>query len=549
MTKVYKNEKSFLDFMHPVEKIIFKFCGINPRREMGWKEYIISFLIINLVWLIWAFIILVFQKHLLLNPAGNSSMEWTLAINSAISFLTSTNLQHYAGETGATYFSQIAVFMFLQFVSAGTSLAVGVAAVRVFLKNSSKSPGNFYSDFVKSITRILLPICIVTAIIFLLNGVPMTFQGPEKITGLQGDTITLSTGQPAAFIPIKELGSNGGGYFGANDAHPFENPNFFTFIIHTIIVFLLPMAFVIMIGYFLMEKKFTRMLFGIMTAGFIFITVPIIQQETSGNPAVHAMGINTSAGNTEGKEVRFGSFYSAFYCGENVIIPAGTLTSMHDSYMPLSDLTMLLAMNTDAFFGGLGIGWINMFMFLLIAVFIGTIMIGRTPELFGRKIGIPEIQIAAIFSAASFLIPVVLTAIASFIYINHKDGADSLGWLSNKGPHGFTTFLYEYISSVAGNGSEFSGLGNNTAFWNLSTSIAMLTGRFVPVIGALLIASLLQKKKYIPPSSGTLKTEGLSFGIFLFAVIIILNALSLFVPLILGPINEHFLPVGINHNY
>jgi potassium-transporting ATPase potassium-binding subunit len=206
-------------------------------------------------------------------------------------------------------------------------------------------------------------------------------------------------------------------------------------------------------------------------------------------------------------------------------------------------------MNIDAFFGGLGTGWINMFIFLLIAVFIGTLMIGRTPELMGKKIGIAEIQIAAIVSVLSFLVPVVLTAIASFIYINYQGSNDSLGWLSNKGPHGFTTFLYEYISSVAGNGSEFSGLGNNTAFWNLTTAVAMLSGRFVPVIGALLIASLLQQKKYMPPSSGTLKTEGMTFGAFLFAVIIILNALSLFVSLILGPANEHFLSVGINHNY
>jgi K+-transporting ATPase ATPase A chain len=398
MSKVYKNEKSLLDFLQPVEKIIFKVCHIDPLAEMKWKQYVISMLTIHAIWLMWGIVLLLLQGRLFLNPARNPSMEWTLAINSAISFLTSTNLQHYAGESGATYLSQMAVFMFLQFVSAATSLAVGVAVVRTFLKNSSKSPGNFYNDFVKSVTRILLPLSVITAIIFLLNGMPMTFDGPGKVIGLQGETVTVSTGQVAAFIPIKELGSNGGGYFGANDAHPFENPDFFTFIIHTIIVFLLPMAFVFMIGHFLQQKKFSRMLFWVMAIGFILVTVPIIQQETSGNPAIHAMGINTSAGNTEGKESRFGSFYSAFYCGENVVIPAGTLTGMHDSYMPLSGLTMLVAMNIDAFFGGLGTGWINMFIFLLIAVFIGTLMIGRTPELMGRKIGIAEVQPALFIS-------------------------------------------------------------------------------------------------------------------------------------------------------
>ena len=242
----------------------------------------------------------------------------------------------------------------------------------------------------------------------------------------------------------------------------------------------------------------------------------------------------------EGKEVRFGTNYSALYSAENVAIPAGTVAGVHDSYMPLSAVAMLIGMQVDAFFGGLGTGWINMFMYLIIAVFIGTLMIGRSPELFGKKISIREMQVASAVTVMQIFVPVALTAVASFIYINKSGGGDSLGWLSNKGPHGFTTMLYEYISSVAGNGSNFGGLGNNTAFWNLSTSFAMLSGRFVPIAGAFMIIGFMKQKKFVPASLGTLPTDSATFGVFLLAVILILSVLSLFIILMAGPIAEHF---------
>lgn len=538
MAKVYKGEKNLFDFISPFENRLFKWSGIKKDQSMNWKQYLLALLLINSIWLVYAVVLLLAQGKLFLNPAGNPSMEWTLSVNSAVSFLTSTNLQHYSGETGATYLSQIAVFTFLQFVSAATSLAVGVAVVRG-LGKTGIGLGNFYVDFVRSFTRILLPLSIVVAVIFMFRGMPATFHGPDTITTLQGDTSNIARGPVAAMIPIKELGSNGGGYFGANDAHPFENPDFFTFIVHSVIVFLLPMAFIFMIGYYLRQKKFSKMLFAVMTAGLLLVTIPVIYQEVQGNPAVHAMGINTSTGNMEGKEIRMGSFYSAFYCCENVAIPAGTIAGMHDSFMPLSAITMLTAMNIDGFFGGLGTGWINLFIFLIIAVFIGTLMIGRTPELMGRKIGTAEMKLAVAALVLQTLIPVALAAIACFVYVNHPGGNESLGWLSNTGPHGFTTMLYEYISSAAGNGSGFEGLGDNTTFWNLTTSLVMLSGRFVPVIGALIIAGLLKEKKYTPLSSGSLRTDTATFGVFLLTVIIILNALSMFIALILGPISEY----------
>ena len=538
MKKVYADEKNLLDFLKPFENFIFKICGINKDATMNWKQYLIALLSIQVFWLTFAFVMLLLQGLLFLNPSAIPGMEWTLALHSAVSFLTSTNLQHYSGESGASYLSQIAVFTFLQFVTAATSLAAGVAIVRGLRADSAPGVGNFFRDFLKSCTRILLPLSVIVAIGFMALGMPMTFKGSAKVVTLQGDTVHVARGPVASMTPIKELGSNGGGFFGANDAHPFENPNFLSFIVHFIIVFLLPAAFVFFIGYFLNNKKFSRMLFAVMTAGFIMIAIPILKQESAGNPKIAALGISQPAGNMEGKEVRFGVHYSALYCAENVVIPAGTVASVHDSYMPLSDVAMLIGMQIDAFYGGLGTGWINMFLFLVIAVFIGTLMIGRSPEMFGKKIGTKEMQAAVAVNVLQLFVPVALAALACFVYANN--GGPSLGWLSNKGPHGFTTMLYEFITSTAGNGSNFAGLNNNTPFWNLTTSLAMLTGRFVPIIGGLMIIGFMREKKYIPSSLGTLQTDSYTFGTFLFGVIIILSALSLFVILMAGPIAEHF---------
>jgi potassium-transporting ATPase potassium-binding subunit len=539
LSNVYKGEKTVFDFWIPVEKFIFKICKINDNAGMDWKQYLSAVLFINIIWFIWGFIILIFQGQLILNPAGNPSMEWSLAFNSTISFLTSTNLQHYSGETGATYLSQLTVFMFLQFVSAATSLAAGIAVVRGLVNKTASNLGNFYKDFTLSLTRVLLPLSFVVAILFVLNGMPMTFNGPHTITGLQGDTIHVAKGPAAAMISIKELGSNGGGFFGANDAHPFENPNFFTFIIHTIIVLLLPMAFVFCIGHYLNARRFSKMIFGVMTVGFLLITIPIIKQEVKGNRALTAMGIDNTAGNMEGKEVRYGSFYSAFYTGVNIVVPAGTIVGMHDSYMPLSGVFMLVGMQIDAFFGGLGTGWLNMFIYLIVAVFIGTMMIGRTPELFGKKISLREMQLAVGVSVAQAMIPMLFAAIACYVYIHYPGGNNELNWLTNKGSHGFTTIMYEYVSSVAGNGSGFEALGDNTVFWNVTTALAMLCGRFIPMAGAIIIADSLQQKKYVPLSKGSLRVDSGTFGVFLLIVIIVLNALSFFPVFMLGPLTEH----------
>lgn len=541
LSHVFKGERSGLDFLGPLERLMYRIGGIDPAEPMTWRQYAVALLTINGVWLVYAFILLLTQAGIpIWNQGGIPSMEWTLALNTAVSFLTSTNLQHYSGESGATYFTQMAVLTFLQFVSAGTSLAVGVAVVRALQQETSMSVGNFYHDFVRAITRVFLPLSLLGAVLLTFTGMPMTFEPYQVIKTLQGAEQMVTTGPVAAMLPIKHLGSNGGGFFGANTAHPFENPNMISYIINLINVFLLPMAFVVFLGYFLNRRKLGIILFTIMTGCWLALTIPIIQQELGGNVAITQLGINQSDGSLEGKEMRFGTMASAFWCGVNIVIPAGTLTSMHDSYTPLPGVFMLLGMQLDTFYGGVGTGFLYMFLYIIIAIFIGSLMIGRTPELLGKKVGIPEIQIASFVIVILPLLYLGATGIAVVIQNANPD----IGWLSNgnarpTGYHGFTTMLYEYVSSAAGNGSGFEGLGDNTPFWNLSTAVVMFFGRFIPIIGPLAIAGILFEKRYIPPTVGVLPTESWTFGLLLAAVIFIIGALSMFPSLAIGPIAEY----------
>ncbi len=538
--------RTAVGFVASLERSIFRLGGIDPTAPMNWKQYLLAMFVTNALWFGWAFGLLLIQARVpVWNQHGIPSMEWTLALNTAISFLTSTNLQHYSGETGATYFTQMAVLMFLQFVSAATSLAAGVALVRTLQAHAGTNIGNFYDDLVKSLTRVLLPLSLVVATALLFTGVPMTFAPYDTIRTLQGDLVSVARGPVAAMLPIKHLGSNGGGFFGANTAHPFENPNSVSYIINLWTVLVLPMAFIVFLGYFLNRRKLGVMLFTLMTGCFLLLTIPIMTQEWHGNPAVNAMGILQVTGNLEGKEIRFGTLGSAFWCGVNIVIPAGTLTSMHDSYMPLSGVFMLLGMQIDAFYGGLGTGFMYMFLYIIIAMFVGSMMIGRTPELLGKKVGQTEIQVATGIIVAQPLLYLGLTAIAVGLYNQTPDAPAALGWLNNgnaraPGYHGFTTMLYEYVSSVAGNGSGFEGLGDNTPFWNLTTALAMLLGRYIPIVGPLIIGALLYGKNYIEPSVGILPTESYTFGLFLVVIIAIIGALGFFPALAVGPLAEFF---------
>jgi K+-transporting ATPase ATPase A chain len=538
IAKVYAGEKSLLDFFAPLENFFFRISGIDAKREMTWKESMVALLTINLVWFLFAMFILMCQGWLPLNPDGNPSMSPHLAFNSAISFLVNCNLQDYSGETGATYLSQLVCFMFLQFVSAATGLAAAAIVFNAFKARTTKTLGNFYDYFMKSLTRILLPLSIVVAILFLLNGMPMTFHGKDTITSLQGDTVQVSRGPVAAFVPIKHLGTNGGGFFGANSAHPFENPNYFTNIIEIIAQLIIPLAMIFALGFYLRRRKLAWMIFGVMTFGFLCLTIPNMVMEQHGNPQIAQMGVDMHAGAMEGKEVRFGAPASAYWSIVTTVISTGSVNSMHDSFMPLSGMNEMLAMMINSFYGGCGVGILNFFIFIIIAVFISGLMVGRTPEFLGKKIEAKEMKIAVIVTLLSALLIKGGTALASYWFA--MDPAGHAAWLNNPGFHGFSEMLYQYTSCNANNGSGFEGLGDNTPFWNITTGFVLILGRYLPIIGPVAIAGILANKKYIPESAGTLKTDTLTFGVMIFAVIFIVTALSYFPALVLGPIAEYF---------
>ncbi len=536
IAKVYHGEKSLLDFMAPVENLFYRISGINAQREMTWKESMVALLTINMVWFLFAMFILMAQGWLPLNPDGNPSMTADLAFNTAISFMVNCNLQHYSGETGVTYLSQLVGLMFLQFVSAATGLAAAAILFNALKERTTDKLGNFYNYFIKSLTRILLPLSVVVAIIFLFNGMPMTLEGKDTITSMQGDTVQVSTGPVAAFVPIKHVGTNGGGFFGTNSAHPFENPNYLTNIVQQVAQFIIPLAMVFALGFYLKKRKFSWMVFGVMTFGFLCLVIPNIVMEQQGNPQIAQMGVDMSSGAMEGKEVRFGAVASAYWSILTTVISTGSVNSFHDSFMPLSGMNQMLAMMVNGFYGGVGVGMLNFFVFVIIAVFISGLMVGRTPELFGKKVEAREVKIAVIVTLMSALLIKGGTAIAAYMFTADP----SLPWLNNPGFHGFSEMLYEFTSANANNGSGFEGLGDNNPFWNISTGIVLILGRFIPIIGPIAIAGILANKKYIPESAGTLRTDNVTFGIMIFAVIFILTALSYFPALALGPIAEFF---------
>jgi len=534
IAKVYGGEKTLLDpVFNPIEKLFYRISGINPTKEMNWKEHMVAMLTINLVWFLLGMVILMTQQWLPLNPDKNPNMSPDLAFNTTISFVVNCNLQHYSGETGMSYLGQMWL-MFLQFVSAGTGLAAAVILFKAFREKTTDKLGNFYDFLIKSCTRILLPVSFIVALLLVFNGTPMTFEGKEQITSLQGDTVNVSTGPAAAFIAIKHLGTNGGGFFGANSAHPFENPNYFTNMVEMVAQLIIPLAMIFAFGYFIRRKKFSWMIFGVMTVGFLLLAVPNINMEMNGNPAISAMGINNSLGATEGKEIRFGAAATGFWSIVTTVISTGSVNAMHDSTMPLSGMNELLAMMVNAFYGGCGVGLLNFFIFIILAVFISGLMVGRTPEFMGKKIEAREMKIAMIIALLHPFLILVGTSLATAF---PEHGASTL---NNPGFHGFSEILYEYTSSAANNGSGFEGLGDNNLWWNITTGFVLILGRFLPIIGPIAIAGLLANKKYIPEGNGTLKTDTATFGLMVFAVIAIIAALSFFPALTLGPIAEYF---------
>jgi K+-transporting ATPase ATPase A chain len=543
IAKVFKGEKNWLNFMAPLEKLIFKLSGIDPNKEMNWKQHLKALLTINVLWLFYAFFCLLFQSHLPLNPDGNPSQSPDLAFNTALSFLTNTNLQDYSGESLATYFTQHFVFMFLHFVSAATGIAAMLVVFKAMKSKTTDKLGNYWVYFLKSITRVLLPLSFVVAVILAFNGTPTSYKGKDTVIGLQGDTLHVSRGPAAAMIAIKQVGTNGGGWFGVNSAHPLENPNYLTNIVENISIILIPIALVFALGFYLDKKKLAWVIFGVMTAGFLIMLFPSVIAEVGGNPAIAHMGISQPGGSMEGKEVRFGPAASAFWGITTTVTSNGSVNAMHDSMMPISGMAQMFDMMINAFYGGAGVGFMNFYIFIIVAVFISGLMVGRTPEFMGHKIEAREMKIASLIALLHPFIILVGTSLASYVLVHYANAnwvTKPSAWLNNPGYHGFSEMLYQFASSAANNGSGYAGLTANNIFWNVSTGLVIFVGRFLPIIGPVAIAGILANKKFVPESAGTLKTDTVTFGIMVFAVIFIIAALSFFPALALGPIAEHF---------
>lgn len=537
IVKVFRGDKTWSDFMSPLERFVFKLSGIDPNQPMDWKQNLKALLGINVFFFLFAFIALAFQSlHSFWNPVGIGNWEPTLAFNTAVSFTTNTNLQHYSGESGASYFTQLLVFCWLQFVSAGTGIAA-CALLFQGLKNKTGSDlGNFYNLMMKSCTRILLPLAIMLSLILTFNGSTTNFDGLQEVTTLEGETIQVAGGPTAPMVAIKQLGTNGGGYFGPNSTHPFENPNYLTNIAENVAILLIPMALVFAFGFYLKRRKLAMLFFGVMSMLFIAFVAISVSEEMGGNPAFTQMGLAAEQSNMEGKEVRFGPAASSMWGVSTTSTSNGSVNSMHDSQTPLSGGIFMLDMFINAIYGGVGVGFINFFVFVIVAVFIAGQMIGRTPDLLGKKIEAREVKIAALVVILHPLLILVGTAMASYGIVQNPE----YGWLNNPSYHGFSEMLYETTSASANNGSGFEGLGDNTPFWNILTGFIMLLGRFLPIIGPLAIVGSLASKKPVPTTSGSLPLESPAFGAVLLSVILIVAALAFFPALALGPLAEYF---------
>ncbi len=541
ISKVFKGEKVWSDFMTPIEKIMYKLGGVDPTEEMNWKQFLKALLVINLFWFFWGMILLVSQGVLPLNPDGNLGQSVHQAFNTCISFLVNCNLQHYSGESGLSYLTQLFVIMLFQFITAATGMAAMAGIMKALAAKTTKTIGNFWYFLVRSCTRVLLPICLVIGFILIIEGTPMGFDGKMEVTTIEGQTQYVSQGPTAAIVPIKQLGTNGGGYFGVNSSHPLENPTYLTNMIECWAILILPMAMVFAFGFYLKRKKLAYSIFGVMLFAYLAGVWINVSQETGGNPRIDAMGIAQDNGAMEGKEVRLGSAATALWSVTTTVTSNGSVNGMHDSTMPLSGMIEMLNMQINTWFGGVGVGWMNYFTFIIIAVFISGLMVGRTPEFLGKKIEAREMKIATIVALLHPFVILVGTSLAAYLYVHAPSFVENEGgWLNNPGFHGLSEMLYEFTSCAANNGSGFEGLGDNTWFWNYSCGIVLILSRYLPIVGQVAIAGLLANKKYVPESAGTLKTDTVTFGVMTFAVIFIVAALSFFPVQALSTIAEHF---------
>jgi potassium-transporting ATPase potassium-binding subunit len=504
--------------------------GALTRTPQTWKQYLFALLAFNLVMFIVTFAVLALQQHLPFNPDGMGPIEGSLVFNTTASFVTNTNLQHYSGESTMSYFSQLGGLMWLQFVSAATGIAALTAMARALA--GREAMGNFFVDLQRATFLVLLPIAFVVAVLFLIGGMPMTFDGTAAATTLEGVEQAIARGPVAVFVAIKQLGSNGGGFFGPNSTHPFENPSFWTNALSMIGIILIPMATVWMFGRIVGRPRHAVVLFAVMLVLLVVKLSAAVYFESAPTQAFAALPIQQDIGNLEGKEVRFGAAAGPTWAVLTTATSNGSVDAMHDSLNPMTGLMPMIGMWLNATFGGVGVGMINMFLYIVVAVFIAGMMVGRTPEYLERRVEAYEVKLAVFALLAHSVFILAGTA----IFAVTPWGLDTL---NNAGPHGFSEILYEFSSSSANNGSGFEGLADNNPPWNIATGVVMLLARFIPIILPLAIAGALAAKRPSARTAGTLGVEDTTFGIVLVATILVFGALTFFPAAALGPIAEH----------
>lgn len=511
-----------------VERLICKVCGIRTA-DMNWKQYATAVLVSNIAMVAIAYLLLRLQGVLPANPSGIAAMEPLLSFNTAVSFLTNTNLQHYTGESGLSYLSQMMVIIYLMF----TTPATGIAVVMAFMRGltGKRSIGNYYVDLIRAHTRLLIPLSVVVTLLLVAQGVPQTLEPTATAATITGAQQEIARGPVASLVSIKHLGTNGGGFFGVNSSHPFENPTPLSNVMEILSMFLIPASLPFTFGFMAKSRKQGWMIFGAMGLLFLGFLVLAYVSEADGNPALAHAGLSQTMGSMEGKEVRFGIAQSALFTAVTTAATTGTVNNMHDTLTPLGGLVPLGEMMLNCVFGGDGVGTVNILMYAILAVFIAGLMVGRTPEFLGRKIGGKEMKLIAIAILVHPLIILAPTAIA----LASETGTAAI---SNPGFHGISQVLYEFTSSAANNGSGFEGLGDNTPFWNVSTGLVMLFGRYVSIIAMLAVAGSLIAKRAVPETLGTLRTDNAMFLVILLATVLIVGALTFLPVLALGPVAE-----------
>ena len=542
MYHIATKQKTFADkIFNPLDNTIYKICHIG-REGMNWKQYALHLLTTNAVMVFIGYLVLRLQGILFANPNGIEAMEPTLSFNTIISFMTNTNMQHYSGESGLSYLSQMLVIIFMMFVSAASGYAACMAFCRG-LAGKQKDVGNFYEDMVRITTRILIPVSFIAGLLLIWQGVPQTLEANQTVQTIEGQYQDLAMGPVASLESIKHLGTNGGGFFGANSTTPFENPTIISNLIELFSMMVLPGACVITFGKMTMKRKKQenkkvlfgnqgRTIFAAMSILFIVGLIVCFTSEMAGNPALEQAGLNQDMGSMEGKEVRFGIAQSALFTTTTTSFTTGTVNNMHDTLTPLGGMVPMLHMMLNCVFGGKGVGLMNMIMYVILAVFLCGLMIGRTPEYLGKKIEGKEMKLVALVLIVHPLLILGFSALAVMT------GAGQAG-ITNEGFHGLSQVLYEYASSAANNGSGFEGLADNSYFWNITTGLAMFFGRYIAIVAQLAIAGSMLAKRKVNETVGTLRTDNVIFIAILVAVVYIFAALTFFPALALGPIAEH----------